>query len=423
MSYILNIQNFQSIQSLSLPVKGFTALVGKSNRGKSAIIRALRAILLNEWSAGYVRAGEKETLISFEIKEKTPYLLALFPNLDIRKIFLSKPLNEYQILLEDGSTLKYPKVGKGTPEKFEELNLANIVTERDDTYNLNFQGQLDPLFLITNTEVELTSFINKIFDISRFEKALREMKSDDIKIARELSSAENEIPLLETKKQEVEKQIAGTARKAAILLDCIHDAELLSSLSNAVEQDLIRYQELLDAKRVLEDKDLFLGLQKILEGLLTQTLQQGEETLAAKRLYERRESSQASIENLNSLLEVPKNLLVSYTEQESICQSLFEIKRFTTLSTECIALSQTKDALSQYTLGITESLTQVSDLQGCFQDFARLSSIQKQIQEGTSAIEPVKEKVSGLDTLKETLFSNIDVCPVCEQKICTGIQK
>lgn len=113
--------------------------------------------------------------------------------MDITSIRVTKPSNEYILTCRDGTELKYPKVGKEVPERLQDMNLSRIETEREDAFDLNFQSQLDPLFLITATEVEATSFLNKVFDISRFERALRDMKSDDIALSRDLSASESKI--------------------------------------------------------------------------------------------------------------------------------------------------------------------------------------------------------------------------------------
>lgn len=217
LTYKLTVQNYQSIENVEITFQNFTTIVGESNRGKSTILRALRTILNNDWHPSYLRIGAKECIITFEILEKTPYLLSLFPDFNIKKIQLRKPINEYIVFLDNGSELAYPKIGKGVPEIFSAFNLSNIVTEKDDSFNLNFQGQLDPLFLMTASEPSVTSFINKIFDISRFEKALREMSGDDLRFTRDMKDLDSQIPQINTAISGVEKEQLDLENKANIL--------------------------------------------------------------------------------------------------------------------------------------------------------------------------------------------------------------
>jgi hypothetical protein len=53
----VEIRNFQSIEHVHLRVEGFTALVGRSNIGKSAIVRAVKAALTGAPEDNYVRHG------------------------------------------------------------------------------------------------------------------------------------------------------------------------------------------------------------------------------------------------------------------------------------------------------------------------------------------------------------------------------
>jgi hypothetical protein len=49
--------NFQSLTEFDLDVSGLTVVVGPSNKGKSAIFRALRGMFRNELSSEYIRTG------------------------------------------------------------------------------------------------------------------------------------------------------------------------------------------------------------------------------------------------------------------------------------------------------------------------------------------------------------------------------
>ena len=53
----LEIKNFQSIESIRLSVEGFTALTGRSNVGKSSIIRAVKYALSGASGTSFVRHG------------------------------------------------------------------------------------------------------------------------------------------------------------------------------------------------------------------------------------------------------------------------------------------------------------------------------------------------------------------------------
>lgn len=168
------IENFQSIADQTIDLGGFTAIVGPSNLGKSALIRAFRAWAYNELHLSDIREGTKECRLTGEFLTENPYQVK---TIVFRK---SAKVNLYTVTFVDGTVREYPKIGTDTPDELKKLNFNLLTTERDEIFNLNFQSQLEGLFLVTNTPTTLTSFLNQIFDIARYERALRRANSDTI---------------------------------------------------------------------------------------------------------------------------------------------------------------------------------------------------------------------------------------------------
>src|SRR5688572_7680246 len=59
----LTVTDFQSLGRVEVEVSGLTVLVGPSNRGKSALIRALEAVLFNKPGDAFVRHGKKKAVV------------------------------------------------------------------------------------------------------------------------------------------------------------------------------------------------------------------------------------------------------------------------------------------------------------------------------------------------------------------------
>ena len=53
----IRVRNYQAIADASLEVEGFTAVTGRSNIGKSGLIRAISAILFGNPGEDYIRRG------------------------------------------------------------------------------------------------------------------------------------------------------------------------------------------------------------------------------------------------------------------------------------------------------------------------------------------------------------------------------
>lgn len=66
MAFAVHIQNFQSIKDATLEVDGFTVISGRNNSGKTAIMRAVRAVFTNPPVGAFLRHGCEE--LSVEIR-------------------------------------------------------------------------------------------------------------------------------------------------------------------------------------------------------------------------------------------------------------------------------------------------------------------------------------------------------------------
>jgi hypothetical protein len=62
----LRVSNFQSLGAVDIEVEGLTVLVGPSNRGKSALIRAIEAALFNRPGDEFVRVGAKTASVDLQ---------------------------------------------------------------------------------------------------------------------------------------------------------------------------------------------------------------------------------------------------------------------------------------------------------------------------------------------------------------------
>ena len=67
----LSIRNFQSIATADLDLTGWTSLVGESDVGKSAIVRAVHALLTNRRGDGFIREGAKACAVTLVLDDGT----------------------------------------------------------------------------------------------------------------------------------------------------------------------------------------------------------------------------------------------------------------------------------------------------------------------------------------------------------------
>ena len=190
MTFSLRIQNYQSIVDTEVVFEGFTCICGRSNLGKSALVRAF-----NSWAYNVIP-------VPSPIRRDTDCFILTGSFSDpgetvagIKSIVFTKgkTVNKYTINYHDGTYKEYPKVGITTPQELKDLGFSILETEREEEFCLQIQEQMDPLFLVKASETTLTGVLNKLFGIAPYEKALRAINSDIIATNRQFDNLGREI--------------------------------------------------------------------------------------------------------------------------------------------------------------------------------------------------------------------------------------
>ena len=149
---LIKIQNFQKHTKLKIELDRITSFCGESDLGKSAIIRALRWVCLNQPQGdGFITDGASGVHVQLVAEEHTIG----------RK--RTKNENLYRLDGED-----YKSFGSGIPDPIQQiLNVSEI----------NFQGQHDPPFWLSLSPGEVSRQLNAIVDLGIIDKALAGIKS------------------------------------------------------------------------------------------------------------------------------------------------------------------------------------------------------------------------------------------------------
>jgi len=170
------LQNFQKHRSLRLKFRqGLNLIVGPSDRGKSAVFRALRWLALHGTTTGLTTHGETsmrvgvlagdEPVIRFKQAKKQGYLI--------------------------GET-EYVAVGTLQPTE---------VAQRLQLSEINFQGQHDAPFLLGMTPGQIAKEINKIVDLSAIDEIQTKAKSKTSQVKTVVAELE---PQVKQAKEEAE---------------------------------------------------------------------------------------------------------------------------------------------------------------------------------------------------------------------------
>jgi len=154
----IKVTNFQSVEKADLELGAFTVIVGPSNSGKSAILRALRAVTRNTLAPSAVRAGKTSFTASVEI-DGTEVVIER-----------GKSLSTYRIIDPAGNEENFTKAGTSVPEDVQKA----LSMPAPDGPDLIFSFQIDPPFLLSNTGSVAAKTLGDLTNVSKLHEASRE---------------------------------------------------------------------------------------------------------------------------------------------------------------------------------------------------------------------------------------------------------
>src|SRR5262245_3042552 len=143
----LTLKNFQVHRKLAIEFdRRITTIVGESDAGKSAIVRALRWVCLNQTSGGFRRHGSDNTSVEIKLGNRT-----------VRRT-RKKSGNHYHF-----DRNRFDAVRSDVPEQIKHaLNVQGI----------NFQSQFDSPFWFNDTAGQVSRSLNAIVDLSIIDKTM-----------------------------------------------------------------------------------------------------------------------------------------------------------------------------------------------------------------------------------------------------------
>lgn len=418
MTFSLRIQNYQSIVDTEVIFEGFTCITGRSNLGKSALIRAFNSWAYNVIPApSPVRLGTDFFILTGSFSDPGETVAG------IKSIVFTKgkSVNKYTINYHNGTSKDYPKVGIGTPQELKDLGFSILETEREEEFCLQIQEQMDPLFLVKASETTLTGVLNKLFGIAPYERALRSINSDIIATNRQFDNIGRDIQSRECdliQAQAVAEQAFAnfyfleTAQGQADDLhgevsridDGIHDFVALQALCHEIGHNLeIRQGISRDKAKAISLNFVVQRLVSVLRGVTNlQSVQEGYDSSVKDLSHVRRGIA---------VIQVPLLIL-----------------RF--LST----LSEGAEKLERCQIGVTQALAEIERLRDgpgkvnnlnlelmrlyhISEEAGKLAVLEGRIYDFDSPIWVTQEDQKLIADYKAQLIDSIPRCPTCHQPL------
>jgi DNA repair ATPase RecN len=229
------LENFQAFEKGEFNLSpNLNILVGVSNVGKSSVARALSLVLFNQWDKSWCKFGAKYCRITLETS--TGIVVVREKGDKVNRFILRLPSQPEQL---------FESFGTGVPEQVQQaLKIHEVQVDTTDKLNLNLAGQMDALFLLSQTGSYRAKVLGKLSGATYLDHAIRELNKDKRQITGEKNLKDLEITELQAQASKLDslESYSGTI------------AELESKLASlaAAEQRVEQIRSLFERVKVLK---------------------------------------------------------------------------------------------------------------------------------------------------------------------------
>jgi hypothetical protein len=151
----VEIKSFQSIDHLDFEIRGFTCITGKTNIGKSAVVRAISSAILNNPVVGMVRKGAPYASVDLTSDSWA-----------FRWEKSERGINRYTI-----GDKTYDKVGQRQLPEIADMGFRSVKVGQDDVSPW-LAPQFSPIFLLDKSGPQVTDFISEVSRLNVLQDAV-----------------------------------------------------------------------------------------------------------------------------------------------------------------------------------------------------------------------------------------------------------
>lgn len=401
----IEVQNFQSIQHVKFRITGFTALVGRSNIGKSAIVRAVKTALTGAAGTDFVRhgptcerreRGRKKCRCQATVRIKTSKIDMVWEKGDA--------INRYTVTAE-GETTVYDKADRGTPPFLQpDFNQIKIGDSQD---LIQMSEQFSPVFLLNQSGPAVADVLSDVARLDDINEAMRLSEKDRKEAASTRKVREKDIVELETSLGKYEGLDAVAKRAGAIQS---------------------RYKAIADKQEALEQLTDFLAS---LRQLATSIRALGAATRPGLPDYDKLESLATRYEELEDFLAAVSNkapIIRRLTGIDKVELPVFEAVR--TKQAECLRLAGWLERLRVFKTSLAKwkKLSGVSDLEAKREaalvtkvlqaaQVGKLMDRQAKLEKEEAALEAALDAAATEEQTALGEINELGICPTCSQTI------
>ena len=237
----VEIVNFQSHSHTKFSlVQGTNALIGDSNSGKSAAIRAIKWCLINNPNGtGFIKTGQEEAVVKVSLSNgKT-----------IERRRARSKVNLYR-LYEDGELIdEYTGFGSSVPPAITEAH--GIVPIANDIY-FQFAHQLEAPFMLSLKPKDRAKVLGNLDELAQIDTALGST-NDDVRVkGKEVKTLEKEEKQLSLEHKQLTLEVERLSQKIKTLKALKEGLQEKEKLRTFLQKQLERLKEINDIGRKLK---------------------------------------------------------------------------------------------------------------------------------------------------------------------------
>lgn len=166
----LIMENFQSHEYTEIDFsEGLNVIVGPSDQGKSAILRAIKWVLYNEpRGSDFIKHGATYSRVSLELSSGKKIIRERSPS-----------KNRYSLVDENGDVQVFEGFGNDIPREIINAHgIPKVILDTDIGASLNIGEQLEGPFLLAQTGAVRAKALGRLTGIHVIDKAIRDCVAD-----------------------------------------------------------------------------------------------------------------------------------------------------------------------------------------------------------------------------------------------------
>ena len=386
----LSVKDFQIIKSANLSfLPGLNCIIGQSNNGKSALMRAAKACIYNESGTSSVRLGCNNFAVGLQMNGHT--------------VILQKGNNSlYKIDNE-----VYGKIGRTQLDEVANALQIKELSINGSNETINFWDQMEKPFLLDRSETDLFRFIVDSGKDTNVTTALKSITQDRQQISKDIVITQGKIAQIEDNIKRQELELQNSDKKLDIYNKVI---ELGPKISRVKELTNLKNKALDDGKQLSEVFSEKSRIDKVID-LSSQILEQinlnTRKLNLSIELSNKISISQEQIKNINILLDKTKSLDISELND------LFS--KYKLLSSLVSKTRDTQDLIVELS---NKTYKDININKDNLDKYKSLSEIINRVNLKQSQIAMLENEKVIIDNELEKVnkeLENIKICPTCGQ--------